>query len=287
MKFWNWLRKEKTGERILRLDGAISDETWLGDTVTPEEFRAELNSGGGDIEVWINSPGGDVFAATEIYNALKEYRGKVTVKIDSIAGSAASMVAMSGDVVEISPTGMMMIHNPETGAIGNTDEFTAAIKFLEQIKEGLITAYALKTKLPRAEISKLMDAETWLNARKAVELGFADKIMYSEEKAVQTPAQIFSQRKVTNSLAKAFRARIVEDTQTLRRVATARLSRRLDEIEEYKPEEWGKDTNEICAAMGLSEINIDANQQQKFGLRRGKKHAQISRTANCVSRPHR
>lgn len=270
VRFWKFIRNEATGERILRLDGAISDETWLGDEVTPKQFREELNSGTSDIVVWINSPGGDVFAATEIYNMLKDYSGRVTVKIDSIAGSAASMVAMSGDVVEISPTGQMFLHNPETAAIGNTDEFTAAIKFLDQIKEGLITAYERKTKLPRETISKLMDEQTWLNAQKAVELGFADKIMFSEDKTAPTPAQMFSQRKVTNSLFSAFRADKKEPEE--RRVAVARLRERLDSIEEYKAEEWGKTLNEISELMGTN-IAYTKNQQQKFGLRRGKKNA--------------
>lgn len=116
-KFWNWLRDEATGERILRLDGVISDSTWLGDEVTPQNFRDELNAGEGDVTVWLNSEGGDVFAAVEIYNMLKEYRGRVTIKISALAASAASVIAMAGDEVQISVAGMIMIHNPETCAI--------------------------------------------------------------------------------------------------------------------------------------------------------------------------
>ena len=96
-KFWNWVRNEDTGNRTLVLNGQISDETWFGDEVTPGLFRDELQSCEGDITVWINSPGGDVFAAAQIYNMLMDYKGNVTVKIDGIAASAASVIARSGD----------------------------------------------------------------------------------------------------------------------------------------------------------------------------------------------
>ena len=206
--FWNWTTDAETGERTLRLDGAISDETWFGDEVTPRQFREELNGGTGDITIWLNSPGGDVFAATEIYNALKAYRGRVTVLIDALAASAASVIAMAGDEVQISPCGQIFLHNPEMAAVGNTDEFTAAIKMLEEVKESIINAYELKTKLPRAKISKLMDDETWLPAQKAIELGFADKIIGdARQTSEKNTAQMFSQKRITNSLATAFRAK--------------------------------------------------------------------------------
>ena len=109
-KFWNWVKNEGA-ERTLFLCGEISDETWYGDTVTPQIFKSELHAGDGDITVWINSPGGDVFAAAQIFNMLKSYSGKVTVKVDSLAASAASVIAMAGDEVLMSPVAMMMIHN--------------------------------------------------------------------------------------------------------------------------------------------------------------------------------
>lgn len=187
-KFWIGAQSAQ-GTRELRLAGTISEETW--GEITPKKFREELNSGEGDITVWINSDGGDCFAASEIYNMLAEYsntRGLVTVKIDAIAASAASMIAMAGDVVEISPVGMMMIHNPWTAAIGDVDEFATTIKILAEVKESLLNAYELKTHLPRAELSKLLDAETWLNARRAIALGFADKILFTEETGTRSIA---------------------------------------------------------------------------------------------------
>lgn len=205
-KFWKFVRDSDTGERILRLEGTIAQETWLGDTVTPKLFREELNSESGNISVWINSAGGDVYASAQIYNMLMDYNGEVTVKIDGLAASAASVVAMSGGTVEMSPAGMMMIHDPMTVAIGNSCEMQAAIDFLSEIKESIINAYELKTDLPREKISEMMRAETWMNAKKAVELGFADKIMFTENQpADDSEGMIFSRMAVTNSLLDRFR----------------------------------------------------------------------------------
>ena len=205
-KFWNWVRNE--GEkRILLLDGEISDETWWGDEVTPQMFRSELHAAEGDIDLWINSPGGDCYAAAQIYNMLMEYKGNVTVKIDGIAASAASVVAMAGSTVEISPLGMLMIHNPMTVSIGDTHEMERTITFLSEIKESIINAYELKTGLSRAKISRLMDAETWMNAKKAVELGFADSVLYTDVQRPLTDTAdglIFSRAAVTNSLLSKF-----------------------------------------------------------------------------------
>ncbi len=200
-KFWNWIKNETEGTRTLFLTGEISDETWWGDEVTPKIFKDELMSGSGDITLWINSPGGDVFAASQIYNMLMEYSGNVTVKIDSLVASAASVIAMAGTEVLMSPTSLMMIHNPLTVAIGDTEEMQKAIAMLEEVKESIINAYELKTGLRRSKISQLMDAETWLNAKKAVELGFADGILYDKTESNTEPeAMMFSRRAVTNSL---------------------------------------------------------------------------------------
>lgn len=182
-KFWNWIKnQDESGSemRTLFLNGEISDETWYGDEVTPKLFKDELESGSGPISVWINSPGGDVFAAAQIYNMLMDYPYDVTVKIDGLAASAASVIAMAGTTVEMSPVAMMMIHNPATIAIGDSEEMKKAVKMLDEVKESIMNAYEIKTGLARDKISKLMDAESWFNAKKAVELGFADKILFAD-----------------------------------------------------------------------------------------------------------
>ena len=184
-KFWNWKSKktlnqetnEETVERILELRGTIAEESWFDDDFTPQMFKDELNAGSGDITVWINSPGGDCVAAAQIYNMLVGYKGNVTVKIDGIAASAASVIAMAGRTVLMSPVSMMMIHNPATVAFGDHTEMAKAIEMLEGVKNSIINAYALKTGMSRAKLSRLMDAETWMDATKAVELGFADDII--------------------------------------------------------------------------------------------------------------
>ncbi len=199
-KFWNWVRDETTEERTLYLNGVISDETWWGDEITPKMFKDDLLAGAGNVTVWINSPGGDVFAAAQIYNMLMDYTGKITVKIDGLAASAASVIAMAGGDVYMSPVSMLMIHNPSTIAIGDSEEMLRAKALLDEVKESIINAYELKSGLSRAKLSHLMDAETWMNANKAVELGFADKIMFAEGETTAADSLIFSRVAVTNSL---------------------------------------------------------------------------------------
>ena len=205
-KFWNWIRNETDSERTLVLNGEISDETWYGDEVTPALFQKELNAGTGNITVWINSPGGDVFAAAQIYNMLMEYKGDVTVKIDALAASAASVIAMAGTKVLMSPVGLMMIHNPMTIAIGDSREMQKAGEMLDEVKESILNAYEIKTGLSRAKISHLMDGESWFNAKKAVELGFADGILRGTGKTedaaggMEIEGMMFSRTAVTNSL---------------------------------------------------------------------------------------
>lgn len=206
-KFWNW-QKNEDETRTLRLEGAIAEETWWGDEVTPKLFKQELFSGEGDVTVWINSPGGDVFAAARIYNLLKEYPGKVTVKVDGIAASAASVIAMAGEETLMSPVSYMTIHNPATIAIGDSAEMLRAKATLDEIKEGIINAYELKTKLDRERISKMMDEEFCFNAKKALELRFADGILYGDDPEQDVPPPVlFSRATVTNSLLEKMLAR--------------------------------------------------------------------------------
>ena len=237
-KFWNWIRDETNPDaRILRLEGAIAEESWFDDEVTPAAFKAELASGSGPITVWINSPGGDCVAAAQIYNMLMDYPADVTVRIDGIAASAASVIAMAGTKVQMSPVSVMMIHNPLTVAMGDSDEMRRAIQLLDEVKESIINAYEIKTGLSRAKLSHLMDGETWMNAKKALELGFCDEILYQPE-AEPAPEDsfTFSRRAFTNSLLDKLKTRIpkpdnrvsVADLQK-EAVALAALRRKNDE----------------------------------------------------------
>ncbi|MFR1708879.1 MAG: head maturation protease, ClpP-related [Clostridium sp.] len=201
-KFWNWVKDENSDTRTLYFNGVIAEESWFGDEITPKAFKAELESSQGDIVVWLNSPGGDCIAASQIYAMLMNYKGNITVKIDGIAASAASVIAMSGTNVLMAPTALMMIHNPLTVAIGDSEEMQKAIDMLSEVKESIINAYEIKTSLSRVKLSNLMDAETWLNANKALELGFADGILKDEKKTTLSDdvTYAFSRKAVTNSL---------------------------------------------------------------------------------------
>ena len=195
--------EEEVTERILFLNGTIAEESWFDDDVTPQLFKEELNQGNGNITVWINSPGGDCVAAAQIYNMLIDYKGDVTVKIDGIAASAASVIAMAGTKVLMSPVSMLMIHNPMTIAFGNKGEMEKAISMLDEVKESIINAYEIKTGMSRAKLSHLMDSETWMDAHKAVELGFADDILKrSETIDMEVPqvSMMYSKAQVVNSL---------------------------------------------------------------------------------------
>ena len=181
-KFWNFVTNEDTDETELLFNGPISEDTWFGDEVTPALFRDELSKVKGDLTVWLNSPGGDVFAASQIYTMLRNHKGKVTVKINALAASAASVVAMAGDETLIAPTAMLMIHDPACFASGNKADMEKAIELLEEVKESIINAYKEKCHLSRAKIAKMMSEETWLNAKKALQLGFVDGILFAKEK---------------------------------------------------------------------------------------------------------
>lgn len=186
-RFWNWLTPEPHNTdpdagsvRVLRISGTIAEESWFDDDITPAIFAAELNAGSGPVTIWLNSPGGDVVAAAQIYNMLIDYPGTVTVNIDGIAASAASVIAMAASTVAMSPVSMLMIHNPATMAVGDKDELARAMSMLDSVKESILNAYQEKTNLSRAKLSKLMDAETWMDARAAIDMGFADELLTGE-----------------------------------------------------------------------------------------------------------
>ena len=222
-------------ERTLFLNGTIAENSWFDDDITPKLFREELMAGSGDITVWLNSPGGDCVAAAQIYNMLMDYKGSVTVKIDGIAASAASVIAMAGTKVLMSPVSMMFIHNPMTVALGNSDEMQKAIEMLHEVKESIINAYEIKTGLSRAKLSHLMDAETWMNANKAVELGFADGILQrveqSSDVATPTASMMYSRVNVVNSLMGKIAAKCAIEPKNGRSVEE--LKSQLNAIKKY------------------------------------------------------
>ena len=180
-KFWAMSETNN----VLYIEGEIASESWFGDEVTPKAFRQDLNKLKGDITVCISSPGGDVIAASEIYTALKEHNGHVTVLIEGIAASAASVIAMAGDTVKMSPTAYMMIHRASTMAWGNVDDMDETARMLREIDDGIILAYQTRSHLTRDELLDLMTKETWLNAKSALDYGLIDEIAFQAEKAAE------------------------------------------------------------------------------------------------------
>ena len=237
-KFWAWVQKEDSGERTLYLEGVIAEESWFEDDVTPAAFKADLFAGDGPITLHINSPGGDCIAASQIYTMLMDYPHDVNVRIDGIAASAASVIAMAGTKVCMSPTSLMMLHNPFTVALGDSEEMRKAIQLLDEVKESIINAYEIKTGLSRARLSQMMDSETWMNAVKAKELGFCDEVLYQPEKADNVENSFtFSRRAVTNSLLDKLKACVPKEpdpqpdpepiTEPTNRVNASDLEKRL------------------------------------------------------------
>lgn len=234
-RFWEWKNQADEGsERVLELYGTIAETSWFDDDVTPQMFHDELFAGKGPVTVWLNSPGGDCIAASQIYTMLMDYQDDVTVKIDGIAASAASVIAMAGTKVLMAPTALMMIHNPMTMAYGNQADMEKAIEMLDEVKESIMNAYEIKTSLSRAKLSHLMDSETWMNANKAIELGFADDILKDSKKdAADIPAYAFSGK----------------ETET-------RLMNKL--TAHYKPKEKGMTPAQAAAIPAVKEIPAQA-----------------------------
>ena len=197
-------------------------------------FKAELFAETGPVTIWINSPGGDCNAASQIYAALMDYKGDVTVKIDGMAASAASVIAMAGTKVLMAPTAMMMIHNPSTGAYGDHKDMEEVIAMLDEVKEGIINAYEIRTGLSHAQLSHMMDSTTWMNAKKAIELGFADEMMTDSK---HTPADVE---------AYAFSARDVEQAVVNKIIAKVHAKH---EAEPPKPE--GRNVSDLMERLNL------------------------------------
>lgn len=183
-KFWNFVANQEGNTAELLLYGEISEYSWYGDEITPEVFNNDLKAIGtvDEITVRINSGGGDVFAAVAIYTRLKEHKAKVAVKIDGWCASAATIIAMAGDTIEISVGGIFMIHDPMAGLLGyyNVEELNKISKELETIKQSIVNCYMTVTEMSEDEIKNLMTEEKWFTAEEAVEAGFCTSLMFGE-----------------------------------------------------------------------------------------------------------
>lgn len=248
-RFWEWKNQADEGsERVLELYGTIAETSWFDDDVTPKMFHDELFAGKGPVTVWLNSPGGDCIAASQIYTMLMDYQDDVTIKIDGIAASAASVIAMAGTKVLMAPTALMMIHNPMTMAYGNQADMEKTIEMLDEVKESIMNAYEIKTSLSRAKLSHLMDSETWMNANKAIELGFADDILKDSKKdAADIPAYAFSGKETETRLMNKLTAHYKPKEKGMTPAQAAAIPAVKDET----PAQAGKTYDELMTRLNL------------------------------------
>lgn len=222
MKNWEFRNyKGQNGEdrRELYVTGEIAEYGWWGDETTPDEFEKELYGGKGAVDMWISSPGGDVFAAAKIYNSISQYQGgKVTAYVYGLCASAATVITMAASEVRMSPTALMLIHNPYTIAIGESEDMKKTAGQLDAVKETIINAYAKRTGMERGELSEYMNQEKAFDATEAIELGFADGLIESEQdKFSAAPVSNTAMARFYNSVRDwklAFQARAEEKQVT-------------------------------------------------------------------------
>lgn len=172
----------------IKIKGAIipndykSVYEWLGlDATSPRDVEESLSDAKDNVTVEINSGGGSVFAGSEIYTMLKSFDKKVTVKITGVAASAASVIAMAGDVVKMSPTAQLMIHNATTSTNGDFRDMQHTADFLQKINKSIANAYQAKTGKTEKELFGLMNKESWFTAKEAKKHGFIDEVMFDDQ----------------------------------------------------------------------------------------------------------
>ncbi|EGW39170.1 head maturation protease, ClpP-related [Desulfosporosinus sp. OT] len=223
MPFWNFVNNPENDEEVeLRIEGDIvcADDAWLYEwfgipVASKNAFRSELaKHKGKNIVLWIDSDGGDVFAATGMYNALMEHKkdgAKITSKIDGRAMSAATIPPMAADERLVSPGSLCMVHNPLTGVRGYASDLRKTADVLDEVKEAIMNAYQLGTGRSRDEISQMMDNETYMSARTAINEGFATGMLYTDkqpmepiENVIMFSRQLSIQNSVTDSMKKFF-----------------------------------------------------------------------------------
>lgn len=219
-KFWRLQNAVEGSDSRLYIDGVISEESWWGDEATPQQLRQELKEIKGDkLEVVINSPGGDVWAGVAMHDALKELDAEVTIKVSGLAASIASVIAMAGDKIVMTPGSTMMIHKASMLAWGNSDDMQKAIDMLKTAEEGIVAIYAERTGKPSEEINDMMEAETWMSAEKAVELGFADSVVKPAAAEEDEPTNLFAgnfafSMKATKEAMDSYVSKVADEAET-------------------------------------------------------------------------
>lgn len=234
-KFWNFKAKDENRAE-LTLYGEISEVTWWGDEVTPKDFKRDLDKLGNveEIAIYINSPGGDVFAGETIYNMLNRHPARKTVHIDGLAASIASIIAMVGDEIIMPENAMLMIHEAWTITSGNKNEIRSMADTLERIDENLIGIYTARTGKTHDEIEAMMKAETWITAAEAVEMGFADRVEENKKIAASVNGKMLIMGGVTVDMTRYAHAPEIRPCNGAKQ----------QPVEEIQPKETGAITND-------------------------------------------
>lgn len=184
------VRAVATGDNIITMFGDIGEDYWTGGGITAKKVQSQLRAiGERDVEVHINSGGGDMFEGIAIYNVLREHPHKITIKVMGIAASAASVLAMAGDTIEIGASSFLMIHNCWVGAVGNRHDMAEVAAFLEPFDLAMADVYAARTGIDTAQITKWMDADTWMSGSVAVDRGFANALLPADQMTVDEKAK--------------------------------------------------------------------------------------------------
>ncbi|WP_339271404.1 head maturation protease, ClpP-related [Paenibacillus sp. FSL K6-1330] len=245
-----------------------NDDAWLYewfemDHVSPRLINEQLNEANGeDVEMYINSGGGDVWAGSEIYTALREYPGNITAKVVGVAASAASVAMCGAKTVMMSPTAQIMVHRSATVAAGNKNALDQASQMLNSVDEGMLNAYEHKTGKERTELLALMDGETFFNAQEAIAHGFADEIMFAqtEKVAASLSTPLFSSEVMNKIKSKLIRENMLPGAAPAASIKTGPASKvgienkeepkimDMNELKENHPDLYAQITNETQAA---------------------------------------
>lgn len=248
-KFWKLQNAVDTNNSSeLILEGHIASESWFGDEVTPQLFRDELKTMNvqNGLTVVINSGGGDVFAGLSIYNALKELNATVTVRVDGLAGSIASIIAMAGDKIIMSSGSIMMIHKPSMMAFGNLDDFDKAKEMLKEVESSLLSVYVERTGLSLETVSELVNAETWMRGERAVELGFADEFKGDKDSLTDTIENMLKDNKAFQNSDGKLAISMKSTIESLKHYAeTVEPTNEAEEEEEVEVEEVTVEVDEV------------------------------------------
>lgn len=201
---WNPAIKAAESDNTISIFDVIGQDYWTGEGVTAKRIAGALRSiGDKDVTVLINSPGGDMFEGLAIYNLFREHKGKVTTKVLGLAASAASVVAMSGDKIEIARAGFMMIHNAWILVAGNRHDMRDYADYLEPFDRSMADLYSARTGIEFKAMQEIMDKESWIGGSDAVEQGFADALLPSDQIEIDESSEARAAVKLDIALAKA------------------------------------------------------------------------------------